>query len=211
MRSLGDSVGLERIGISIMRVAPGKESFAYHLHHTEEEFIYVLSGRCVAEIADEEHEVGPGDFMGFPTPSVGHHLKNPFTEDLVYLSGGERRVSEVADFPRLDKRMVRVGMNVSMYGIEDAGAMAPFPRVGDAPAPTRWVEAKSEGKSEGRLEGFAEGHKLGRTEGLRQSILDLAEALDLDLSAERKAALHGTSDADLTSLRDRLKQERRWP
>jgi uncharacterized cupin superfamily protein len=130
LRSLGDAVGLERLGIHIVRIPPGKESFVFHMHYTEEEFIYVLSGRGIAEIGDEEHEVGPGDFMGFPTPSVGHHLKNPFTEDLVYLAGGERRVSEVADFPRLNKRIVRVGMSVSIYGIDDAGEMPPFPRVG---------------------------------------------------------------------------------
>lgn len=131
MRSLGDAVGLERLGIHILRIPPGKESFVYHMHHTEEEFIYILSGRGIAEIGDEEHEVGPGDFMGFPTPSVGHHMRNPFTEDLVYLSGGERRISEVADFPRHNKRIVRVGMNISVYGIDDAGRMGPFPRIGE--------------------------------------------------------------------------------
>jgi uncharacterized cupin superfamily protein len=57
MRSLGDAVGLERLGIHIMRIPPGKESFVFHMHHTEEEFIYVLSGRGIAEIGDEEHEV----------------------------------------------------------------------------------------------------------------------------------------------------------
>lgn len=211
MRSLGDAVGLERIGISLMRVAPGKESFVFHLHHTEEEFIYVLSGRGIAEIGDEEHAVGPGDFMGFPTPSVGHHLKNPFTEDLVYLSGGERRASEVADFPRINKRMVRVGMGVAIYGIDDAEAMGPFPRLGEALAPSRWAEGKAEGKSEGKLEGFAEGHKLGRAEGLRQTIHDLCEVLDIELSADREARLHGVSDAELISLCERLKRERRWP
>lgn len=130
MRSLGDAVGLERLGIHIMRIPPGKESFLFHVHHTEEEFIYVLSGRGIAEIGDEEHEVGPGDFMGFPTPSVGHHLRNPFDEDVVYLAGGERRISEIADFPRVGKRVVRVGMSFSVYGIEEAGSMGPFPRIG---------------------------------------------------------------------------------
>ena len=43
--------------------------------------------------------------MGFPTPSVAHHLRNPFNEDLVYLMGGERREMEIADFPRLKKRL----------------------------------------------------------------------------------------------------------
>jgi uncharacterized cupin superfamily protein len=43
----------------------------------------------------------------FPTPSVPHHLKNPSDQDLVYLMGGENRKFEVADFPRLGKRMVK--------------------------------------------------------------------------------------------------------
>ncbi len=131
MRSLGDAVGMERLGIHLMRIAPGKESFVYHVHHTEEEFVYILSGRGIAEIGDEVHEVGPGDFMGFPTPSVGHHLRNPFEEDLVYLAGGERNRSEIADFPRLGKRVVRVGMGVGIYNISDAEGLGPFPRIGE--------------------------------------------------------------------------------
>lgn len=131
MRVLSDAVGLSRVGFHVVRVPPGKESFAYHMHYTEEEFIYILSGRGIAEIGDEEHEVGPGDFMGFPTPSVGHHLKNPFAEDLVYISGGERRGSEIADFPRLSKRLVRVGMNISIHSVDDAEAFPPLPRVGE--------------------------------------------------------------------------------
>jgi len=125
--SLGDAVGLQRIGFHLLRIPPGKESFAYHSHHGEEELVYILSGRGLADIGDEEIEVGPGDFMGFPTPSVGHHLRNPFDEDLVYLSGGERRQVEVADFPRIGKRMVRVGMDMTVY---PTASGAPFP-IGD--------------------------------------------------------------------------------
>lgn len=118
--SLGDPTGMARVGVHLLRVPPGKESFAYHAHHGEEEFIYILSGRGIAEVGDEQHEVGPGDFLGFPTPSVGHHLRNPFAEDLVYLSGGERHAIEVADYPRLDRRLVRVGGRASLY--DGAGA-----------------------------------------------------------------------------------------
>lgn len=78
-------------------------------------------------------------------------------------------------------------------------------------ASAMWAESKAEGFAEGRIEGFAEGHKFGRSEGLRQSILDLCEVLAVDLTAEREAALHGASDVELTSLRDHLKHERRWP
>jgi len=121
--SLSEQVGLQRLGIHLLRIAPGKESFIFHTHKSEEEFLYILSGRGIAEIGDESFEVGPGDFMGFPTPSVGHHLKNPFGEELVYISGGERREVEVADFPRLGKRLVRFGTQVSIY---DVGAAYNF-------------------------------------------------------------------------------------
>src|SRR5581483_4436321 len=86
---LGVATGLKKVGINLLRVAPGKESFIYHAHYYEEEWIYILSGRGIAEIDGEEHEVGPGDFMGFPTPGVAHLLRNPFDADLVYLMGGE--------------------------------------------------------------------------------------------------------------------------
>jgi uncharacterized cupin superfamily protein len=127
MRSLSDAAGLKRLGVHLLRVPPGKESFVFHTHHTEEEFVYVLEGRGIAEIGDEEFEIGPGDFLGFPTPSVGHHLRNPFEQDLVYLSGGERNTSEIADFPRAGKRLVRVGMNISIHRLDDVEAFGELP------------------------------------------------------------------------------------
>lgn len=117
---LGPLVGLERVGVSLVKVPPGKESFIYHAHHREEEWIYILSGRGIAEIDDEELEVGAGDFMGFPTPSVAHHLRNPYGDTLVYLMGGENLDVEIADFPRLGKRMIRFGETVEIYNTADA-------------------------------------------------------------------------------------------
>ena len=121
---LGRATGLGRTGISLARLAPGKESFVYHAHMLEEEWIYILSGGGTAEIDGAEYEVGPGDFMGFPTPSVAHHLRNSGSEDLVYLMGGENRDAEVASFPRLGKRMVRIGGEVTIFDEEGA---KPFP------------------------------------------------------------------------------------
>ncbi len=123
LRALGALAGLQRTGILIGRVPPGQESFIYHSHQLEEEFIYILSGRGIAEIGDLETEVRPGDFMGFPTPSVGHHLRNPFEVDLVYLMGGEHLPVDIADFPRLRKRLVRNG---SEFQVVDWEALGPF-------------------------------------------------------------------------------------
>lgn len=99
--------GLGRTALNWLRIPPGRESYVYHSHEAEEEWIYILSGRGVAEIGAEEHEIGPGDFMGFPTPSVAHHLRNPFDEDLVYLCGGEICALELAAYPRQDLVLIR--------------------------------------------------------------------------------------------------------
>ena len=123
---LSKLAGLTRTGVSLARLASGKESFVYHSHQCEEEWIYLLAGRAVAEIDGEELEVGAGDFLAFPTPSVAHHLRNPFTEDLVYLMGGENRETEVADFPRLGKRMVRVGSAITVYDAADGKPLGPL-------------------------------------------------------------------------------------
>lgn len=114
---LSRAAGLERAIINVARMLPGKESFVYHLHHCEEEWIYILEGRAVAEIDGETHELGPGDFVGFPTPSVAHHLRNPFDTDCVYLMGGEHREVEIADFPHLGRRMVRIGEQVTTHDL----------------------------------------------------------------------------------------------
>ncbi len=123
--SLSESVGLKRVGFHLLRIAPGKESFIYHSHQTEEEFIFIVSGRGIAEVGEESFEVGPGDFLGFPTPSLAHHLRNPFSEELVYISGGERREVEVADFPKLGKRMVRVGGQMALHDIANEQSLVP--------------------------------------------------------------------------------------
>lgn len=118
--------GLVETGVSRVTIPPGKESFVYHRHQTEEEWIYVLSGRGVAEINGEAFEVGPGDFMGFPAGRVAHHLKNPFPEPLEYLMGGSHRPLEVAEFPRLGKVMIRREGAVTIFDEADGRPFGPL-------------------------------------------------------------------------------------
>jgi uncharacterized cupin superfamily protein len=123
LRSLSRATGLNRIAVTLARIPAGKESFIYHAHSNEEEWIYILSGRGMAEIGDREHEVGPGDFMGFGLPQAAHHLRNPFDEDLVYLVGGEVVKVDLGTFPRHGKRAIRDGDNAYLV---DAAAMNDF-------------------------------------------------------------------------------------
>ena len=123
---LGRMTGLKRTGVNFARMPPGKESFVYHSHQSEEEWIYILSGSGRARIDGQEYEVGPGDFMGFPTPSVAHHLVNNGQEDLVYLMGGESKDMEIADFPDLGRRMVRRGEQIEVYETAAAKSFGPL-------------------------------------------------------------------------------------
>ena len=123
---MGKSTGLRRLGVNFARMPPGKESFVYHSHWNEEEWIYILSGRGIARIDEVDYEVSAGDFMAFPTPGVAHHLKNPFQEDLVYLMGGENREIDVADFPDLGKRMFRHAKGVEIFDLDAAKTLGPL-------------------------------------------------------------------------------------
>jgi uncharacterized cupin superfamily protein len=96
--------GMKRAHVTRVRLPPGKDSFAYHAHLIEEEWIYIISGNGIAEIDGAEMPVGPGDFMGFATPGVPHLLKNTSTEEIVYLMGGESQPLDVIDYPTLGKR-----------------------------------------------------------------------------------------------------------
>lgn len=114
---LARSVGLKRTGVNFIRVPAGKESYVYHSHQSEEEWIYVLSGTAIALIDDVEYEVNAGDFIGFPAPSVAHHMRNPGPTELVYLVGGENRETDVVEFPTLRKRMERRGKQMDVFDV----------------------------------------------------------------------------------------------
>ncbi len=123
---MGKSTGLKRTGVNLARIPPGRESFVYHAHWQEEEWIYVLAGRGIARIDGSDYEVGPGDFMAFPAPGVAHHLSNPFDAELVYLIGGENREADVIDFPELGKRMFRDRKSVDVVDLSDVRPFGPL-------------------------------------------------------------------------------------
>lgn len=58
--------------------------------------------------------------MGFPTPFIAHHLRNPYDEELAYLLGGESLDVEVVDFPHQGKRMLRRGEEIEIYDVSNA-------------------------------------------------------------------------------------------
>lgn len=123
MNELARRTGMSRAIVKHAVIPPGKESFVYHSHQRDEEWVYVLSGAGTAEIDGADYPIGPGDFLGFPAPPekpcVAHHLRNTGTEDLTLLMGGEAHEVEIADFPKLGKRKIIADGKVQVVGLPE--------------------------------------------------------------------------------------------
>ncbi len=76
--ALGNLAGMTQMGTHLVRIKPGDETTKYHTHYCDEEFVYILSGRGIAEIGDKKFTVGLGDFMAFTARSLPHLMGNPF-------------------------------------------------------------------------------------------------------------------------------------
>jgi uncharacterized cupin superfamily protein len=112
LAALSRPAGLSRLAVVHTRVPAGRDAFVHHLHRHDEEWMFVLAGRGLAEIGDVEHEIGPGDFLGFPAGGPPHAVRGAPGEELVYVQGGDawsRSTIEIVDFPRLGLRKTFVG------------------------------------------------------------------------------------------------------
>jgi len=110
-KSVGDITGLTQLGAHIITLMPGHESSEYHRHLYEEECLYLLSGQGEAQIGEEVHAIGPGDFLGFARGGPAHVIVNTGSEPLVFLVVGQRLEQDVCDYPRKGVRLYIAGEN----------------------------------------------------------------------------------------------------
>ena len=106
-KSLGDVTGLTGFGFHIIDVQPGDETTEHHLHHYEDECVYVLAGRATAYIGDDAIEINAGDFLGYRKGGLAHSIKNTGDAPLRCIVVGERLAHDVGDYPKLEKRIYR--------------------------------------------------------------------------------------------------------
>jgi len=125
-KSLGDLTGLSNIGFHIIEVLPGYESTEYHVHHFEDECVYILSGKATVTIDENDYEVGAGDFIGYQAGGLPHTMKNTGSEILRCIVVGQRLTHDVGDYPRLGKRLYRNGKSNELVDISNISN----PRVG---------------------------------------------------------------------------------
>lgn len=106
-KSLGDATGLTGLGIHIIEVAPGAETTEYHVHHFEDEAVYILSGTGSATIGEADHAIAAGDFIGYRKQGLAHTIVNTGTQTLRILVIGQRLPHDVGDYPRQGQRIYR--------------------------------------------------------------------------------------------------------
>jgi uncharacterized cupin superfamily protein len=89
-RPIGRAAGLERVGLNVVRVPPGRRTSYPHAEGDEEEFVDVLEGEIDAWIDGHLHRLVKGDLAGFPAGTgVCHTFLNDGDHDALLLVGGE--------------------------------------------------------------------------------------------------------------------------
>jgi len=106
-KSLGDRTGLTGLGFHLIELGVGRDSTEPHVHYHEDECVYILAGQGTAYIGDEAFAIGPGDFLGYPKGGLAHSIRNTGTIPLRAIVVGQRLAQDVADYPRLKKRIYR--------------------------------------------------------------------------------------------------------
>lgn len=106
-KSLGDATGLTGLGIHLIEVEPGRDTTETHVHHHEDEAVFVLSGTATAQIGDDSVDIGPGDFIGYRKGGLPHNIRNTGSETFRCLVIGQRLDQDVADYTEQGKRIYR--------------------------------------------------------------------------------------------------------
>jgi len=91
----GRKLGLERMGIGVDVLPPGRRTSWPHAHSDEEEFVYVLEGTPKVWLDGRTHDLVPGDGVAFPAGTgIAHTFINDTKEEVKLLVVGEQSNKE---------------------------------------------------------------------------------------------------------------------
>jgi mannose-6-phosphate isomerase-like protein (cupin superfamily) len=78
-------VGGEHVVLSEIRLGPGNDGPAPHIHHTHSDGFYVLDGELTVRLGADEHPLSAGGFVMMP-PGVVHTVRNTGDADVTLLN-----------------------------------------------------------------------------------------------------------------------------
>jgi len=101
------AAGSQRLGASIVELAPGTLSSPYHFHHANEELLIVLSGTPELRTPDGFRELQPGEVVSFPCgPEGTHRLRNASSEPCRLLFISEMNFPDIVSYPDTGSTLV---------------------------------------------------------------------------------------------------------
>ena len=87
---VGKKLGLQKIGVHIETLLPGRRTSWPHAERDEEEFVYIIEGNPSVWIDGDLYELKPGDFVAFPAwTGIAHTFMNNTLGICLLLAGGE--------------------------------------------------------------------------------------------------------------------------
>jgi uncharacterized cupin superfamily protein len=105
-QQLGDAVGTVGIGVSRVRIDPGRLSTPPHSHGASEEIVFVLGGSGLSWQDEQVYELRPGDCVVHLADHEEHTLRGG-PDGLEVLIYGTRHQTELGWLPR--SRAIRLG------------------------------------------------------------------------------------------------------
>lgn len=102
---IGRRIGAKQLGYSLIVVPPGKRAYPFHCHHVNEEAFFILEGRGIVRIGDQEHPIRRGDFIAAPPggKETAHQIINTSSAELRYLALSTNHGSEIVEYPDSSK------------------------------------------------------------------------------------------------------------
>ncbi|HEY6694918.1 MAG TPA: cupin domain-containing protein [Solirubrobacteraceae bacterium] len=103
-RRVAAEAGAEKLGATLYEIDPGGRVSPLHVHHANEELLFVLSGRPTLRTLDGERELEPGAVVAFPSGRRGaHQVLNRSGEPSRVLIASTMIYPEVVEHPDSNK------------------------------------------------------------------------------------------------------------
>jgi uncharacterized cupin superfamily protein len=103
-RRVATEAGAEKLGATLYEIDPGGRVSPLHVHHANEELLFVLSGRPTLRTLDGERELEPGAVVAFPSGRRGaHQVLNRSGEPSRVLIASTMIYPEVVEHPDSNK------------------------------------------------------------------------------------------------------------
>ena len=107
---VGAAAGAQKLGATLYEVEPGGRVSPLHIHHANEEMLFVIAGRPTLRTPDSERELEPGEVVAFLSGRRGaHQVLNRSGEPARVLIVSTMIYPEVAEHPDSGKVLAVTG------------------------------------------------------------------------------------------------------